>query len=70
MLAQFAVEMDESKRQVLADKIQSRAHETVSIVVGGQFTFSNAYRSNVKDLLSVGIPVFWNARKEGGRGTK
>ena len=70
LLKQFAVEMDESKRQVLADKIQSRAHETVSIVVAGQFTFSNAYRSNVKDLLSVGIPVFWNARKEGARASK
>ncbi|MCX7143992.1 MAG: ABC transporter substrate-binding protein [Proteobacteria bacterium] len=63
LLAQFTAEMEESKRQALADKLQVRAHESVSIVVAGQYTFSNAYRSNLKGLLAVGIPVFWNVEK-------
>ncbi len=63
LLAQFTVETDEAKRKALVDQIQKRAHETVSVVLGGQFTLSSAYRSNLKGVLSVGIPVFWNIQK-------
>lgn len=63
LMAQFIAETNQGKRQALADQIQQRAHETVSVVLGGQFTFANAYRSNLKGVLSVGIPVFWNIQK-------
>jgi peptide/nickel transport system substrate-binding protein len=61
--AAFIEETDPAKRKELIDKIQTRAHETVSVVLGGQYMVSNGYRSNVKGVLSVGIPVFWNVAK-------
>jgi peptide/nickel transport system substrate-binding protein len=63
LLAQFTVETDEAKRKSLVDQIQKRAHETVSVILGGQFTLSSGYRSNLKGVLSTGIPVFWNIQK-------
>jgi peptide/nickel transport system substrate-binding protein len=63
LLSQFTVETDEGKRKSLVDQIQKRAHESVSVVLGGQFTLSNAYRSSLKGVLPVGVPVFWNIQK-------
>ncbi len=63
LLAAFTIETDEAKRKTLIDQIQKRAIETVSVILEGQFTLSNGYRSNLKGVLSVGIPVFWNIQK-------
>jgi peptide/nickel transport system substrate-binding protein len=63
LLTQFTAETDEGKRKAIIDQIQRRTHENVSVVLGGQFTLSTGYRSNLKGLLFPGIPVFWNVQK-------
>jgi peptide/nickel transport system substrate-binding protein len=64
LLTSFAEIGDPSKRRAYVEQIQRRAHENVSIVLGGQFTQVYAFRSNLKGVISVGIPLFWNIQKQ------
>lgn len=59
----WAKETDPAKRKALTDAIQKRAYEIVPYVNFGQFFQPIAYRTNLKGLLNVGIPVMWNVEK-------
>lgn len=64
LLAEVVEETNEEKRRALMDQIQLRAHENVSLILGGQFTIMTGYRSNLAGVLTeAGLPVFWNIRK-------
>lgn len=60
----FEAESDLQKSKALVDKIQTIAHQNVHFVAFGQYTRSSAYRSDLKNLLKVGVPVFWNVKRQ------
>lgn len=60
---EWAKEGDAAKRKKLTADIQKRAYEVVPYVNFGQFFQPMAYRSNLKGLINIGIPVMWNVEK-------
>ncbi|MBI5446746.1 MAG: ABC transporter substrate-binding protein [Deltaproteobacteria bacterium] len=59
----WAKESDPAKRKKLTDTIQKRAYEMVPYVNFGQFFQPMAYRTNLKGLINIGVPVLWNVEK-------
>ena len=59
----FTSESDPARQRELAAQIQARAHEVVNTVISGQFTVAPAYRSDLRDVLPIATPVFWNMRR-------
>jgi peptide/nickel transport system substrate-binding protein len=53
---------DEPKRQRLADEVQRVALSEVTYVPWGQWSQPTAFRSNVRDVVKFGAPVFWNVK--------
>lgn len=64
LLEQFTVETDLAKRKALADGLQKRVHEDVSVVLWGQYVSPSAYSKSLSGLLSTGIPLFWNVKMQ------
>lgn len=65
LLAKFSSTTDMEARKKLAAEMQERVFSVGNFVSGGQFTVADAHRANLKGVLSVGIPVFWNIQKQG-----
>jgi peptide/nickel transport system substrate-binding protein len=63
LIEQFGREPDAEKRKALAAEIQRHVHESVLMLFNGQFSVPAAHRADVADVLPVGMPVFWNARR-------
>lgn len=64
LLTEVIQETDDAKRQAIMDKIQERAHENVSLILGGQFTTVMGYRKGLEGVITnAGLPVFWNIKK-------
>ena len=64
LLADFEAESDVAKRKAIVEKIQRIAFDNVHFVALGQYSRSSSYRSDLKGLLKVGVPVFWNVKRE------
>lgn len=64
LISAFEAEADLPKRKAIVDKIQTVAHDNVHFVAFGQYSRSSAYRSNLKDLVKVGVPVFWSVKRQ------
>ena len=65
LLEQFAAENDPARRQAIADEMQRRVHENVNAVFVGQFAIPAAHRANLRGVINVGFPVFWNIERAG-----
>lgn len=63
LIDEFEAESDLAKRKTLVDKIQTLAIDNVQFVALGQYSRSSSYRSNLKGLVKVGVPVFWNVQR-------
>lgn len=63
LLTAFVEETDSVKRKAIADKLQVRAIEIGSIGLAGQYSNPPTYRSELKDMIDIGIPVFWNVHR-------
>ena len=63
LLNRFVAEPDAARRREIAGELQARAHEIVSVGLAGQFTNPASYRSDLQDMINIGIPVFWNVRR-------
>ena len=59
----WAREGNLKKRKAITDQIQQRAYEMVPYVNFGQFYWPMAIRTNLKGMISIGIPVMWNVDK-------
>jgi peptide/nickel transport system substrate-binding protein len=55
--------LDDGERKRIAEQIQLEAVKLVPIVPLGQFTVPGAYRTNLRGLLAVPVPVMWNIEK-------
>lgn len=64
LLGEFVRESDEKKRLAIAGKLQARAHEIVAIALAGQYSNPPAYRSDLKDMIAIGLPLFWNVHRD------
>lgn len=63
--AEFRAELDLSKRQAIAEKINQRAHLGVPAAIWGAFAAPVAYNSALKGLIVKSpFPVFWNVEKK------
>ncbi len=56
----FARETDPAKRKQIAEKIQIRETQIVTVVPLGQTYLPAAMRKNVNGMLQAPAPVFWN----------
>lgn len=63
LLDKFEAEADLDKRKKIVDDIQKIALDNVHFVLLGQYSRSSSYRSDLKGLLKVGVPVFWNVQR-------
>jgi peptide/nickel transport system substrate-binding protein len=63
LLKEFATEPDLAKRKRIAAKIQEYAHEHVNIVTLAQFASPAVYRSELKGVMEVGVPILWNIQR-------
>ena len=63
VLAEYAAESDPAKRKEIAIRLQKLAHEHVNIVLLGQMAAPAAYRSNLKNMLNIGLPIAWNVER-------
>lgn len=63
LLDRFVSTNDQAEQRRLANEMQDVAQETVSVVSGGQVPIPAAYRASLRNLLSVGFPVFWNVSR-------
>lgn len=63
LMDKFNLSNDIEVRKRLAGEMQERVYAVGNFVSGGQFTAADGHRSNLKGVLSVGIPVFWNIQK-------
>ncbi|MCO6419873.1 ABC transporter substrate-binding protein [Siccirubricoccus sp. KC 17139] len=63
LLEQFGKEPDAAKRQAIAAEMQRIVHDEALMLFNGQFSVPAAHREDVRDVLPVGFPVFWNMRR-------
>lgn len=63
LLDQFVSTNDQAEQRRLATEMQVIAQETVSVVSGGQVPIPAVYRSSLRNLISVGFPLFWNVTR-------
>jgi peptide/nickel transport system substrate-binding protein len=63
LLTEFIQESDSAKRKVIAGELQARALETGSVGLAGQYSNPPAFRSDLKDMITIGLPVFWNVHR-------
>jgi len=64
LLAEFVRESDAAKRLTIAAQLQARAHAIGSVGLAGQYANPPAYRADLKDMITVGLPVFWNVHRD------
>ncbi len=64
LLQQFVTESDPEKRRQIAFQLQARAHDIVSVTLVGQYASPAAMRSDLTGFIDMGIPVFWNVRRQ------
>ncbi|WP_375460257.1 ABC transporter substrate-binding protein [uncultured Enterovirga sp.] len=63
VMAQYLAERDEGQRKELAIKLQVLLHDNVNIVLMGQVAAPGVYRSNLRGVIDIGLPLAWNIQR-------
>ncbi|MDP2801845.1 MAG: ABC transporter substrate-binding protein [Phreatobacter sp.] len=64
LLEQYVTVSDPVKRREIAFELQARAHDIVSVTLAGQYSSPAAMRADLHDYIDIGIPIFWNVRRQ------
>ena len=63
LLRQMSEAATPEARREIADKLQTRFHDNVNLVFGGQFQGPPAFRSDLQGWVPFAFPVFWNIER-------
>jgi peptide/nickel transport system substrate-binding protein len=65
VMRKYLTETDETKRKALAIELQTLLHDNVNVVLMGQVAAPGVYRSDLRGVIDIGLPLAWNIERAG-----